>query len=707
MSIYDKTVIEELNPALRQKAQLIDVAYQARALFDQQMQEAYDFELKHNGEDNAKAVLEDADTIRMSKNEAMQEASEAITAEISDTYSIDVQNSTPDIMVVKDNATGKVFMVMHGASSGDANTITGRQINNLDIDSAFRSHLPVSNKTGQRYPELDSVAENLIDVYGHENVSTVVYSNSGPKGLYLNKEWKIPTTGFDPVIGTAQSGDMRAGLPAEAHFVKTTKFSVGMDAGKITNPVRNVSDPVVTNPTKNVKITTIAPLAYGEDNPKPTSILQTIKDGHSIDQFSADAPRQQESGEITKVNFGKTATGFGASLGAGLGAGIAVEKGLEAVGSHNVVVNTAISGAAGGGVGQAAQNLAVKGMSQLAESTGMAATEAVSTSITEGILTSAVKGGAGALVALPIQYGIQTGLEKAGLDRFAAMPISGAIGGAVAGGTIEAASILLAEEGAANWWNPVGWASLAMAGVGGAVSGGFAIAGKVHKDRMDYLGHKFLSNQKDLNNFDETGGLSTKELKELTEGNPEFVDWARSALEDQQHQYRQTVANLNRIESRLVHNVKIGEYVDPSDPYFSKTVGVVHDDQHTYTNVDYMHGHMKTTLVDATRDDIDYLKANDPTFFDRMGQFISLATEEYKYATKQQTAKEGEKILSQAHEDRIRREDPTFFDRIYKQQHPDDPNHFDDVMSESYQSPWAEEMNKVEAEPAPNDEDER
>ena len=359
--VYNKTVIEQLTPELQLQAELVGASYQARDLFDNIMQEAYEFEVNSNGAEGAKEFLESPETIRMSKNEAMQEANEAVMNDTNGRYSVDVTESTPDVMVVVDNNTNEALMVMHGANSGNEATMTGRTINEFDKTSWQKSFLLPSNKTGERYPELDAIAENLIDKY--PSVKTVTYSNGGPKGIYLNKEWKLPMTAFDPVIGTAQAGDLRSGLPAEAHMVRTTLPSVGMEAGKLTNPLRQISDPVATtNTSKNVKITTISPLEHTEDFPKPSNAFERLLEGHKLDQFAdADAPRQFATGTRETLSKFKTGVRTTGELGRGLATGLAAgaitrsiglepdsQTGLITTSALNTTLDAAVAGSAAG-----------------------------------------------------------------------------------------------------------------------------------------------------------------------------------------------------------------------------------------------------------------------------------------------------------------------------------------------------------------------
>ena len=182
--------------------------------------------------------------------------------------------------------------------------------------------------------------------------------------------------------------------------------------------------------------------------------------------------------------------GTGANMAAGLGAGIAIDQALQAAGSDNQVLNTAIAGTGGGAAGAAAQQgteAAAKLLAQSGgyEAVGQSVSEAVAETATKGILQGAAEGGAGALVALPVQYGTQKLLtDTAGMDEFAAMPISGGVGGAVGGASIAAGSAYLAGVGLADAWNPVGWAALSMAAVGAGVSGAFALAGKSERDKQ-------------------------------------------------------------------------------------------------------------------------------------------------------------------------------------------------------------------------------
>ena len=410
--IYDKTTISELSPELREKAALIDEAYEARAYFDREMQE--DYEQASHWDPNPEEILKNADTIRMNKNKAMYESSETLKRKFGGKYAIDIANSTPDIMVVRNMETGKISMVMHGANSGDTETITGREINQLDQASWMKSFTNPKNQTANRYPELNAVTENLINTYGRENISTVVYSNSGPKGVYVNKKYEVPTIGFDPVIGTAQSGDIRAGLPAEIHLVRTPLHSAGMDTGKFTNPARLVSDPIGPgNTSKNLKITTVSPLEHTADNPKPTDLFDRVLEGHAMDQFSApeSTPRQIEPGTHSKLNTFKTGAHGAAGGLAGLGIGMGVGHALGAAGISNPYVVAPVSGAVAGGAVHVGAQAIEKGLTKAA---------------LKGGLRAAGEGGALALAATPIDIGIANVLHKHGLNHESSQAVSGA-----------------------------------------------------------------------------------------------------------------------------------------------------------------------------------------------------------------------------------------------------------------------------------------
>jgi hypothetical protein len=191
-------------------------------------------------------------------------------------YTIDRANTTPDVMVVVDQYTREAFMVMHGARAGHLETTTGKKINAFDKKSFELAYTLPKDRTAERYPKIDAIAENLLGKYS--KVSSVVYSNGGPMGFHLNVTKKIPMTAFDPVVGTAQASYLRAGMPAEAHFVRTTKFSGGMELGRLTNPLRQLGDPLASDPARNIKITNISPLADSEGFVTPyADHLETIQ----------------------------------------------------------------------------------------------------------------------------------------------------------------------------------------------------------------------------------------------------------------------------------------------------------------------------------------------------------------------------------------------------------------------------------------------
>ena len=340
--------------------------------------------------------------------------------------------------------------------------------------------------------------------------------------------------------------------------------------------------------------------------------------------------------------------GSTANMAAGLGAGIAISKGLEAAGSDNIVLNTALSGAGGGAVGSATQ----MGTKQLAKLAGMSIAETMGQTVAKGLLQGAAEGGAGALVALPVQYGVQQGLEAVGMDKFAAMPLAGGIAGGVAGATLATGSALLAEEGAVNWWNPIGWASLTMAGIGAAVSGGFALAEKAKRDqanRIRPLQEKFLQGQHNIMKYDETGGLTEQEIKDIRDVQPDFFDKAKDRFDTAQKEYtdqRQQRQQLQEIETKYQQNLRIGSPSENGWWLPKRGAAVLVPKGSSVTDIE------GAKLIDLTDEDRAFIEANDPKYFARYHGYQNVMTEEYKYATGYQ--------LSNFNKDKIRELDPNF-----------------------------------------------
>lgn len=292
-TVYTKRVIDALTPELALQAQFISWSYDARVEFDLKMQEILQQAMNRREIMTPEQMTEwikDPQIFTQAKNEALNYINYEIEGNTHGDYSVDVSLSTEDALVLVENESNTAYLVLHGAQAGKLNTITGDLINEYDQESWNQAYLSKENHTIERYPELDEIANLLDDKY--PNVRTVAYSNGGPKGVYLNKEWKFPMVAFDPVIGTAQSNDMRNGLPAEAHLVRTTKLSVGMQGGRVTNPSRLFeTDPVlISNPSRNVKVTTISPLVHsthpeGIKKPSMFSIRENLMEGHDIHQF--------------------------------------------------------------------------------------------------------------------------------------------------------------------------------------------------------------------------------------------------------------------------------------------------------------------------------------------------------------------------------------------------------------------------------------
>ena len=333
-------VVQEFTPELKTKFQFMDTAYEARQMYDAIMENLYIDRSNSEKDMTPEEFVENPDNIQHALEEAMNhmdtevgsiksvnppvsdisygntETGDNVVDErmIDDTftprgdtkrYTIDRANTTPDVMVVVDNFTNEAFMVMHGANAGHKETTTGRAINEYDKASFTRAYTLPKDRTAERYPKIDGIADRLLSKYS--KVSSVVYSNSGPMGTHLNVTKKIPMTAFDPVVGTAQAGHLRAGLPAEAHFVRTTKFSIGMETGKLTNPLRQLSDPLAaSDPARNIKITNISPVADSEGFVTPyADHLETIQERNdqarevSMNDQVRRNPTMRERGEAT------------------------------------------------------------------------------------------------------------------------------------------------------------------------------------------------------------------------------------------------------------------------------------------------------------------------------------------------------------------------------------------------------------------------
>ena len=368
--------------------------------------------------------------------------------------------------------------------------------------------------------------------------------------------------------------------------------------------------------------------------------------------------------------------GSTANMAAGLGAGILISKGLEAVGSENVVLNTAVSGAGGGAVGSATQ----MGTKQLAKLAGMSVAETMGETVAKGLLQGAAEGGAGALIALPVQYGVQQGLEAAGMNKFAAMPLAGGVAGYAASGVLATGTALLAEEGTANFWNPIGWASLTMAAIGAGVSGAFAIAGKVDADnheRIKPLQEKFLKNQHNIMKYDETGGLTEQEIKEIRDVQPDFFNQANERFQDAQKEYTDKRQKLQDIETKYIKRLHVGN-LSEGHPDWVQGGTLMIPKGSTFKNIH------DVPMIGLTEEDRVLIQQNDPDYFRRFGNYGWLMTEEYNYAT-------GLRKISEKHKEVIRKRDPDFFNRVYPAMHPEDHNQIYNVDKPGYQAPTIED----------------
>lgn len=351
--VFSAAEISAMPEELRQQAELINLAYLTRKVYDVQMQESYD-ESVLDGLTDPNEVFSDPLEHKVATQTALQE----LEKEINDPdamgslgmedgrYTVDFENSIPDSLILVDNETGKVNIVLHGASSGAENTVTGEQVNTLDQSSFINAINPLSkDKTAELYPELDPQMESLIDTYGHDRLQTISYSNGAIKQSFINQEWKIPGTAFDGVIQRTEMARIRQGLPAEIHYVRTNKFSLGMDSGKLTDPTRFFHDPIgQTNPELNVRVTTIEPLKL----PKGTTVLgetghlhDAWRGGHSIDQFKT---RGDVSDGVRGTSPLDNVRSVG-SLVTGVVVQAGIQKGIEAA-TGNKDLTTPLTGAA-------------------------------------------------------------------------------------------------------------------------------------------------------------------------------------------------------------------------------------------------------------------------------------------------------------------------------------------------------------------------
>ena len=360
-SIYNETELHSMTPELRSKAELINKAYSIKQEFDRQMESMY------TASNYDPEALVDPDNIEIARERAFEEAN------LDPRYTIDTELSDENGIILLDKLTGKTLLVYRGANAGQIETVkdiygneipavdsegnfifdrdgdqmaesrmteTGRIENLRDWSNVRTGAKTLRNKTQSNYPELLPQADKAIEKYGLNNLESVVYSNGHSKGHLLNKERGIPSTSFDGHVSNQQIFDYGKGMPAETHFVRTNKFNIGMDLGKITNPLRNIYDPISQDhPGLKVRVTKVAPLdrvemakAAGETPPTLLKQIQDFPDdAHNMDQFStpeSDAIRVNQSKfsvlepvSTTLTGVTSAAASHGFSLASGLLAG--------------------------------------------------------------------------------------------------------------------------------------------------------------------------------------------------------------------------------------------------------------------------------------------------------------------------------------------------------------------------------------------------
>ena len=291
-------------------------------------------------------------------------------------YVLDTDLTTPGSVILHDRSTGKGLILLRGANSGQVEPVLdeyGRQIgekltesgqvtNALDESSYWSALHPLKKTkvTGELYPELAPQADRAITRYGVDNLETVSYSNGGLKAHYLNTKKGIRMTAFDPVVAPSQARDVQLRrLKAEAHYVRTTKNSPGLDGIMGSSYVRDgfsrsIMDPFSTShPGLNTRVTTINPIDSTAMNLNP-EVDGMVFGGHNIEQFSTPDAVRTKPGivdgvvKVTKSGVKSLGAGMATSLLAGVttsGMHLGHEGNLVATSLTNTAYDAAGAGA--------------------------------------------------------------------------------------------------------------------------------------------------------------------------------------------------------------------------------------------------------------------------------------------------------------------------------------------------------------------------
>ena len=164
--------------------------------------------------------------------------------------------------------------------------------------------------------------------------------------------------------------------------------------------------------------------------------FENVMDAHSAEQFfdegfRAKVPTQRASISASAVKGG-----------AGLGIGMATGHLLSQLGVDNPYVNAPISGAVGMGTADLLSSASRSALFRMGSRFG---TQIAAKDIAMGTMRSAAEGGVTALVALPIDQGLNILYRQTGMSATAANALSGATSTAVVGVGGIGASVAMGE----------------------------------------------------------------------------------------------------------------------------------------------------------------------------------------------------------------------------------------------------------------------
>ena len=188
--------------------------------------------------------------------------------------------------------------------------------------------------------------------------------------------------------------------------------------------------------------------------------FENVMDAHSAEQFfdegfRAKVPTQRASISASTVKGG-----------AGLGIGMATGHLLSQLGVDNPYVNAPISSAVGMGTADLLSSASRSALFRMGSRFG---TQIAAKDIAMGTMRSAAEGGATALVALPIDQGLNILYRQTGMSATAANALSGATSTAVVGVGGIGASVAMGELAFGPEMIPAALLTLLFTGIAGAL----------------------------------------------------------------------------------------------------------------------------------------------------------------------------------------------------------------------------------------------